>query len=87
MEASLELLVEGHFYVHRILGEPIRELAVEPPAGDAARHFAPFLPGVEAPESGLKFVLLNANKRGVTIDTATDGGRALFLRLDRKSVV
>jgi hypothetical protein len=31
VEGSLELLVEAHFYLHRILGEPIRELAVELP--------------------------------------------------------
>ena len=71
----------GH-YAGRLLADLGADvIKVEPPAGDAARHFAPYLPGVDAPENGLKFVLLNANKRGVTIDTATDEGRALFLRL------
>ena len=39
------------------------------------------LPGVDAPENALQFLLLNANKRGVTLDLDRSGARDLFLRL------
>ena len=56
-------------------------IKVEPPGGDPARGYPPFLPDVDTPENGLQFLLLNANKRGVTVDVARTEGRDLFLRL------
>lgn len=71
----------GH-YAGRLLADLGADvIKVEPPAGDPARRFAPFLPDVAPPENGLQFVLLNANKRGVTLDLERADGRALFLRL------
>ena len=56
-------------------------IKVEPPGGDPARGYPPFLRDVDTPENGLEFLLLNANKRGVTVDVARAEGRDLFLRL------
>ena len=71
----------GH-YAGRLLADLGADvIKVEPPAGDPARGWAPFLPDVPAPENGLRFLLLNANKRGVTIDLASADGRDRFLRL------
>lgn len=57
-------------------------IKVEPPVcGDTARRWGPFpddKPNLEA--SGLHQIL-NTNKRGITLDVDTDGGRDLFLRL------
>ncbi len=71
----------GH-YAGRLLADLGADvIKVEPRSGDAARSYGPFLPDVDAPEDGLQFLLLNANKRGVTIDVASERGRDLFLRL------
>ncbi|MEX2228802.1 MAG: CoA transferase [Dehalococcoidia bacterium] len=71
----------GH-YAGRLLADLGADvIKVEPPAGDPARRYAPFLPGVEAPENGLQFILLNANKRGVVLDLERAQERAVFLRL------
>jgi crotonobetainyl-CoA:carnitine CoA-transferase CaiB-like acyl-CoA transferase len=48
----------------------------EPTGGDPARHSAP-LQG----DTGSLFLLLNRNKRGVTLDLKTEVGRELLLRL------
>lgn len=71
----------GH-YAGRLLADLGADvIKVEPPQGDPARWYAPFLPGVQAPENGLQFILLNANKRSVTLDLERADERALFLRL------
>jgi len=54
---------------------------VEPPPGDAARHWGPFPGDVPNPEASGLYQILNTNKRGVTLDVATDAGRDVLLRL------
>ena len=56
-------------------------IKVEPPEGDPARHWGPFLPTVDAPENSLAFLLLNANKRGIRLDLSAPAGRERFRRL------
>ncbi len=71
----------GH-YAGRLLADLGADvIKVEPPEGDPARLYAPLLPGVEAPESGLQYLLLNANKRGVALDLGHERGRDALLRL------
>ena len=71
----------GH-YAGRLLADLGADvIKVEPPGGDPARLYAPLLPDVEAPESGLQYLLLNANKRGVALDLEHDRGRDALLRL------
>lgn len=77
----------GH-YAGRLLADLGADvIKVEPPGGDPARQWAPFLPEVEAPESALQFLLLNANKRGVTLDLTTPRGRELYLELAKTADV
>ena len=77
----------GH-YAGRLLADLGADvIKVEPPEGDPARRWGPFLPGVDEPESGLQFLLLNANKRGVTLDLADAAGRARFLQLAKSADV
>lgn len=71
----------GH-YAGRLLADLGADVVkVEPLEGDPARRFPPFLPGVDPPENGLQFLLLNANKRGVAIDLGAREGAETFLRL------
>ena len=71
----------GH-YAGRLLADLGADvIKVEPLEGDPARGWAPSLPGVPVIEASAPFVLLNANKRGVTLDLESDGGRSAFLRL------
>ena len=71
----------GH-YAGRMLADLGADvIKIEPPDGDPARRWAPLLPEVDEPESGLQFVLLNANKRGVTLDVRQPRGRELYLEL------
>jgi crotonobetainyl-CoA:carnitine CoA-transferase CaiB-like acyl-CoA transferase len=56
-------------------------IKVEPPGGDRARHAPPVL-GVEGhPPQSLGWMVLNANKRSVTLDLESPGGRDRLLDL------
>jgi crotonobetainyl-CoA:carnitine CoA-transferase CaiB-like acyl-CoA transferase len=56
-------------------------IKVEPPSGDIARAWGPFPDDTpHAEKSGLYF-FLNTNKRGVTLDPGTPGGREMLLGL------
>src|SRR5688572_28789902 len=61
-------------------------IKVEPPGGDPSRTWPPFrdrtISGVERRES-LFWSAFNANKRGITLDLASDGGRHVFRELAR----
>jgi len=71
----------GH-YAGRLLADLGADvIKVEPLAGDPARLWPPFLPDAPAPEGGLLFLLLNANKRGVRLDLSDERSREAFLRL------
>jgi len=58
-----------------------------PPDGDTARRWGPFPGDVPDPEASGLHQFLNTNKRGVTLDVATDAGRDLFLRLVERADV
>ena len=63
----------GH-YAGRLLADLGADvIKVEPPGGDAARTYAPYLPDVDAPENGLQFLLLNA-KSAESEEEARGGG-------------
>lgn len=66
----------------RLLGDYGADvIKVEPPAGDRARRMPPFAGDDPDPEKSLFFLLLNLNKRGITLDLATEEGAAIFRRL------
>ena len=74
--------------VLRDLGAEV--IKVEPPQGDEARGFGPFLPGVEGGGHGESayFTSLNCGKRSVVLDLKTEpGGRALAELIRRADVL
>jgi crotonobetainyl-CoA:carnitine CoA-transferase CaiB-like acyl-CoA transferase len=56
-------------------------IKVEPPDGDLTRRRGPFPDDVPNPENSGLFLYLNANKRGITLDLDTAGGRENLRRL------
>ncbi len=54
---------------------------VEPPGGEPDRLVPPFIDDIESSERSIPWLAANVNKRGVTCDLASPGGRALFARL------
>ncbi len=71
----------GH-YAGRLLADLGADvIKVEPPSGDPARRYPPFLEDVASPEASLPFILLNADKRSVTLDLESGEGRASLLDL------
>jgi CoA:oxalate CoA-transferase len=66
----------------RLLGDYGADvIKIEPPAGDRARRMPPFADDDPDPEKSLFFLLLNLNKRGITLDLETAEGAAIFRRL------
>ena len=62
-------------------------IKVEPPKGDAARRWGPFPQDEPHSEKSGLFFFLNTNKRGVTLDVSTRGGRDILLDLLRQADV
>jgi crotonobetainyl-CoA:carnitine CoA-transferase CaiB-like acyl-CoA transferase len=60
---------------------------IEPPAGDVTRTWGPFPGDRPDPEKSGTFFFLNTNKRGVTLDLASDRGRELARTLIRRADV
>src|SRR2546428_9861470 len=78
----LDLTREPGFFAGKLLGDLGADvLKVEPPGGDPARRRPPFWGGIADPERSLLWLAMNTSKRGVTLDLARPGGRALFLEL------
>jgi crotonobetainyl-CoA:carnitine CoA-transferase CaiB-like acyl-CoA transferase len=62
-------------------------LKVEPPGGDRSRRAGPFPGDVSHLEKSGRFLYLNANKRGTTLDLESDRGRRVLRRLIREADV
>jgi crotonobetainyl-CoA:carnitine CoA-transferase CaiB-like acyl-CoA transferase len=56
-------------------------IQVEPPGGSSARNLGPFYQDQVHPEKSLFWWAYAANKRGITLDPATDDGKQLLMRL------
>ena len=56
-------------------------IKVEPPKGDPSRKEPPFASQGKEPENSLRFLYLNAGKRGITLDLSCPQGRDIFLDL------
>ena len=56
-------------------------IRVEKPGGDPSRHTGPFYKDIIDPEKGLWWFVLNANKRGITLNLESQDGRELFKKL------
>ncbi|MBI4200658.1 MAG: CoA transferase [Chloroflexi bacterium] len=62
-------------------------IKVEPPGGEVGRSMGPFFHDDPHPEKSLFFLLLNLNKRGITLDLATRTGATIFKELAKKADV
>ncbi len=72
----------------RVLGDFGADvIKVEPPGGEPGRSMPPFFQDDPHPEKSLFFLLLNLNKRGVTLDLESDAGAKLFKELVQQSDV
>ena len=56
---------------------------VEPPSGAELRRMGPFHHDDPHPEKSLVFLVLNLNKRGITLNVEAEGGRRLLRELAR----
>src|SRR5262245_50648083 len=71
-------------------GKVLRDLGmevikIEALGGDTGRLEPPFAKGHVHREGSLRFAYLNAGKKSITLDIATDRGRKIFLDLVAKS--
>jgi crotonobetainyl-CoA:carnitine CoA-transferase CaiB-like acyl-CoA transferase len=71
-------------------GKLLRDLGmdvirIEPPGGDPTRFEPPFAKGRQDREGSLRFAYLNAGKRSITLDIATESGRDLLRDLVARS--
>lgn len=60
-------------------------LKIEPPGGSDARRIGPFYKDEPNPNRSLFWWAYNRNKRGITLDYASDEGRSLLLRLAERA--
>jgi CoA:oxalate CoA-transferase len=72
----------------RLLGDYGADvIKIEPPGGDRGRRMPPFFHDDPDPEKSLFFLLVNLNKRGVTLDLEQPQGADIFRRLARTADV
>jgi len=78
----LDLTTEIGQYAGRAFAELGADvIKIEPPDGDAVRRIGPFVRDEAQPDRSLLWFVLNASKRGVTLDLTQPDGQALFRRL------
>lgn len=62
-------------------------IKVEPPSGSAERQRGPFYHNEARADRSLWWLYLNTNKRGITLDIATNDGQALLKQLAAKATI
>ncbi len=84
----LDLADEKAAFASKLLHDlGARVVKVEGPAGDAARHSAPFFDDLPGPLNSLSFLYNNGGKLGVALDLQNASGREKFLQLASASDV
>ncbi len=73
--------IAGSFCARLLADYGADVLKVEPPGGSAMRRFGPFYQEDPHPEKSLFFLILNLNKKGVTLDLNVAAGRRLLKEL------
>ena len=73
--------IAGSFCARLLADYGADVLKVEPPGGSAMRRFGPFYQEQPHPEKSLFFLILNLNKKGITLDLSSPAGRRLLLEL------
>ena len=73
--------VAGSFCARLLADYGADVLKVEPPAGSAMRRVGPFYHDDPHPEKSLFFLILNLNKKGITLNLHTAAGQNILHRL------
>jgi crotonobetainyl-CoA:carnitine CoA-transferase CaiB-like acyl-CoA transferase len=74
------------FLCGKILGDLGGDvIKIEPPGGDGSRRVRGLTPSLAGHRQRLRWLALNANKRGITLNLQDPAGRQLFLRLLAKA--
>ena len=60
-------------------------IKIEPPGGDVSRRSGPFAGDHPHPEKSVVFLYTNTNKRGITLDLASQTGKTLLSQLIKSS--
>jgi crotonobetainyl-CoA:carnitine CoA-transferase CaiB-like acyl-CoA transferase len=80
--------VAGPFCARLLADYGAHVIKVEPPGvGDEARRMGPFVGDDPHPEKSIPFLYLNTNKRGITLDVATETGKEILAALLRRADV
>jgi benzylsuccinate CoA-transferase BbsE subunit len=78
----LDLTDHKGFFCGKIMADLGADvIKVEKPGGDPARRIGPFYKNIPDPEKNLHWFAYNLNKRSITLDIETPGGKTLFKRL------
>jgi crotonobetainyl-CoA:carnitine CoA-transferase CaiB-like acyl-CoA transferase len=78
----LDLTDERGYFSAKLLGDLGADvIKIEKPEGDPGRRFGPFYHDIPDPEKSLFWLGLNTNKRGITLNLESSGGRAIFKKL------
>jgi len=84
----LDLSDEKGFYAGQLLGNLGADvIKIEPPGGDEARKFGPFLNDIPEPQRSLFWLGYNTNKRGITLNLHTADGRKILCELVKNADV
>lgn len=82
----LDLTTERGLLCGQILGDLGADvIKIEPPGGSAVRALKPFFADETGPERSVYWWAYNRNKRGITLNLETSGGRDLFRKLAAKA--
>jgi benzylsuccinate CoA-transferase BbsE subunit len=82
----LDLTDEKGSLCGRVLGDMGADvIKVERPGRDLSRNNGPFYHDEADPEKSLYWFAFNANKRGITLDLASEDGKAIFKKLLKDS--
>ena len=83
---ALDLTDHKGFFCGKILADLGADvIKIEKPGGDPSRNHGPFYGNAPDPERNLHWFAYNLNKRSITLDIETAGGRTLFKRLVRSA--
>jgi len=78
----LDLTDEKGYVCGQILGGLGADIIkIEPPGGDRGRDIGPFYSDLPDPEKSLFWCAFNINKRSITLNIETQGGKEIFKRL------
>jgi crotonobetainyl-CoA:carnitine CoA-transferase CaiB-like acyl-CoA transferase len=79
---ALDLTDEKGYLCGQILGGlGMDVIKIEPPGGDGARNIGSFYHDIKDPQKNLYWFAYNLNKRGITLNIQTAGGREIFKKL------